>query len=564
MDQSSDRRRFLAHGISASLYATPLMGLLLNACKSTGRVAVDTDLQSTGPTTGGLQNDQIAVKSLRLSATDPLNKKNLQLYAKAVGAMKATTFPLPLNGDTVTWWEAHADIHANFCPHGNWYFLPWHRAYLHFFELVCREFSEDQSFALPYWDWSSDSRLPEEFDEGDEKSNPLCNETRSTARRQALDIEEVSAQNVAQIMATLDFEEFGGSPSHHPRPREQKDQHGYSGTLEAGPHNRVHATIQGDMGAYVSPRDPIFWLHHCNIDRLWEAWRAQVMLNNGEALPADVRKADGILDEALDAQFPGRSYWKNHALEGFYNITKVGDKYEAAPAQMLVKDVVEAASLGLVYQSPKPPEATPEPAPVPTQAAIPGVDIVTEPQTIDPQTTVVPTEASKKTSVQRWRKAIRKTILIRTKAVKSFGLAQVPSGVIGIEASPDLEVVLKNAASRNWNGASLRLKIDRIPSPSDPKAQLQFYLNATTASGKRQNPSFIGAMSFFGHNHDSSGIATILNLLPAVKALAKVGRAPFGQKNPQALTITAVWDRSTATEDLSDLSFRLDYLEYRL
>ena len=39
------------------------------------------------------------------------------------------------------------------CQHGNWWFLPWHRAYLHCFEKIMRRYAEDPSFALPYWDY---------------------------------------------------------------------------------------------------------------------------------------------------------------------------------------------------------------------------------------------------------------------------------------------------------------------------------------------------------------------------------------------------------------------------
>lgn len=29
------------------------------------------------------------------------------------------------------------------------------------------------------------------------------------------------------------------------------------------------------MGDATSPNDPVFFLHHCYIDRLWEKWRKQ-------------------------------------------------------------------------------------------------------------------------------------------------------------------------------------------------------------------------------------------------------------------------------------------------
>lgn len=38
-------------------------------------------------------------------------------------------------------------------------------------------------------------------------------------------------------------------------------------------HNRVHIWVGGDMGPGTSPNDPVFWLHHCNVDRLWARWQ---------------------------------------------------------------------------------------------------------------------------------------------------------------------------------------------------------------------------------------------------------------------------------------------------
>ena len=38
------------------------------------------------------------------------------------------------------------------------------------------------------------------------------------------------------------------------------------------------------MGTFMSPLDPIFWLHHCNIDRLWAEWNARGHRNTASAL----------------------------------------------------------------------------------------------------------------------------------------------------------------------------------------------------------------------------------------------------------------------------------------
>ena len=51
-------------------------------------------------------------------------------------------------------------VHVLDCPHGNWWFLPWHRAYLGWFERICRELSGNQDFVLPYWDWTATPRVP--------------------------------------------------------------------------------------------------------------------------------------------------------------------------------------------------------------------------------------------------------------------------------------------------------------------------------------------------------------------------------------------------------------------
>ncbi|HWB74507.1 MAG TPA: tyrosinase family protein [Nannocystaceae bacterium] len=46
-----------------------------------------------------------------------------------------------------------------------------------------------------------------------------------------------------------------------------------AGSSSVSSHNEVHRYIGGHMGAAASPNDPIFWLHHCNIDRLWAMWQ---------------------------------------------------------------------------------------------------------------------------------------------------------------------------------------------------------------------------------------------------------------------------------------------------
>jgi len=49
-----------------------------------------------------------------------------------------------------------------------------------------------------------------------------------------------------------------------------------TGQLENRPHNNVHVAIGGWMGdPRTAAQDPIFWLHHANIDRYWNVWLKQ-------------------------------------------------------------------------------------------------------------------------------------------------------------------------------------------------------------------------------------------------------------------------------------------------
>src|SRR5262245_48779071 len=90
----------------------------------------------------------------RYNVADPRGAKMLESYKKAVFAMLDLPPEDPRN------WYRNVLAHTLDCPHGNWWFLPWHRGYLGWFERVCRELSGDPDFALPYWDWTASPSLP--------------------------------------------------------------------------------------------------------------------------------------------------------------------------------------------------------------------------------------------------------------------------------------------------------------------------------------------------------------------------------------------------------------------
>lgn len=229
-----------------------------SALQSIGNIA----LLGVAPLTlGGCESllKQIRNRPVRRSLrTLPANDPIIETYRAAVAAMKA----LPA-ADRRSW-NAQAQIHFDHCPHGNWFFLPWHRAYLLYFEQICRELTGESSFALPYWNWTCQRQIPSPF-LGD-ASNPLFSSGRSGVPPAALADSIVGPAVMDAILDEPNFNLFASDPANALRPPV-----GY-GTLEGTPHNSVHGFVGGVMGGFQSPRDPIFWMHHNMIERVWWDW----------------------------------------------------------------------------------------------------------------------------------------------------------------------------------------------------------------------------------------------------------------------------------------------------
>lgn len=193
-------------------------------------------------------------------------------------------------------WVVQAFIHGDctrftYCKHGNWFFPPWHRSFIYYFEALIQYFANDPNFALPYWDWSRTHSVPASFygagnplDDDISLKNPptppvICSGaptagrgvTQTTQLTQADLDTYVGTAKINEILSNPDYATFGGAVSG-------------TGALEATPHNFIHRWVGGIAGGghkvsnmvqTFSPMDPIFWLHHCNIDRLYSAWLAR-------------------------------------------------------------------------------------------------------------------------------------------------------------------------------------------------------------------------------------------------------------------------------------------------
>lgn len=196
------------------------------------------------------------------------------------------------------------------CQHGSYFFLPWHRMYLYYFERILRKASGDPTLALPYWNYSEQPRkpvpssfdplqLPLPFREPKDPSNSLYVSQRNSDMNAGGKLPPTTV-SYSEAFQQKDFvspqgsnNSFGGQQL--PKPQHLTSPHG---KLERLPHDDVHVKVGQPNGWMINPdyaaRDPIFWLHHANIDRLWERW---LDLNKGRTNPDPVKYKDWMQQE---------------------------------------------------------------------------------------------------------------------------------------------------------------------------------------------------------------------------------------------------------------------------
>lgn len=170
-------------------------------------------------------------------------------------------------------WSNQARIHLRHCPHGRATFCHWHRHYLARFEAICASVLGEPDFALPYWDWAANSGvIPAPFFDRPELSFATWDigadgdvgteGKRSLTKDKGLLADSLSGADFApsKLYSILVYGEYEN----------------FRRALER-PHNNAHVIIGrggGHMSSMMSPLDPLFWLHHCNVDRLWAQWQA--------------------------------------------------------------------------------------------------------------------------------------------------------------------------------------------------------------------------------------------------------------------------------------------------
>lgn len=250
-----------------------------------------------------------------------LSDEELQTFMKAVGFMR-NNYKLR----DPRQWDNYALVHALHCTEANkahpqvhwgWNFLPWHRGYLYFLERILANILTNElgldgtKFALPYWDWSHQHGMPNTkireqaglsspffgYDPTKEDmtaddglgfdNSALYDGNRGpTIQKPQMDpANELTAESKEHVAITRYYmssdyinmclaspwDQFGGQPV--------TDRNTGQGLIEAGPHNCGHDWVgirfgkNRNMGTLrCAAVDPIFFMHHCNIDRIWSLY----------------------------------------------------------------------------------------------------------------------------------------------------------------------------------------------------------------------------------------------------------------------------------------------------
>ncbi len=187
---------------------------------------------------------------------------------------EALTEIYALPGTANNGFERIAGLHGSpsptWCIHGSPGFLTWHRIYLSELEDALR--SIRPNVVLPYWNWSSGPTTgvpaacssPTYVDRnGNAVDNPLFSGP----------IAPGAGGGMTSRRSDIDTTSFGDLAAQGQTALGESDFNSFQSSLN-GVHGSVHVRVGGNMsGVSTAGFDPIFYLHHANVDRLWALWQ---------------------------------------------------------------------------------------------------------------------------------------------------------------------------------------------------------------------------------------------------------------------------------------------------
>ncbi|ORX86630.1 Di-copper centre-containing protein, partial [Basidiobolus meristosporus CBS 931.73] len=206
----------------------------------------------------------------RMTVRKEVRQLSAQEWDDFINAVKAVH-----TGTPPTIYDKYVDIHLQNVPvaHAIPAFFPWHRMFVKAFEQQLQQINP--KVAIPYWDWTLDSQAPEKSMIWDTKyfgssgdtncvtDGPFAGWIMNTPqphclRRKWNKGKQISAFYPPELLSKI--------------LNEAKSYSEFRTAIEAAPHGLVHVNIGsdgGDISTMWSPNDPVFWLHHSFVDKIW-------------------------------------------------------------------------------------------------------------------------------------------------------------------------------------------------------------------------------------------------------------------------------------------------------
>jgi len=150
-------------------------------------------------------------------------------------------------------------------------FLPWHRLYIYYFERIVRQVCGHPEFTLPYWNYTSSDPaqrgvMPEQFRLPDDPLyGSLYVATRGSLANSGQPIQQYQTGDQMDITDAMLKTNYSTVDS----------VQGFCRAVDSGIHGRIHVLTgtSKDMGSVpYAGQDPLFFVHHANIDRMWASW----------------------------------------------------------------------------------------------------------------------------------------------------------------------------------------------------------------------------------------------------------------------------------------------------
>ncbi|GMP72562.1 hypothetical protein CsSME_00030543 [Camellia sinensis var. sinensis] len=231
------------------------------------------------------------------------DEKYIAKFSKALQLMKS------LPDDDPRSFKQQSNIHCAYCEgayhqvgfpstelqvHNSWLFFPFHRFYLYFFEKILGMLLDDPAFAIPFWNWDSPAgmKIPAMYAD---INSPLYNRLRDAKHQpptlidldynltdpKNVDEEKQKLRNLTictdkwcRVGKRLGFSLEARTVREMTRTQvESRFMVNSNSPVHIWCGDRTQPNLE-DMGNFYSAgRDPIFYGHHANVDRIWTVWK---------------------------------------------------------------------------------------------------------------------------------------------------------------------------------------------------------------------------------------------------------------------------------------------------